>query len=77
MKVLGIQKGKSKKGNDYCILHLSDAMPAEYGIGERVSTEFIDPQLNLKDVKVGSEIQFCYGRGSNGRAYVADVVVVH
>lgn len=77
MKVLGIQKGKSKKGNDYCILHLSDAMPEKYGVGERVSTEFIDSELDLKDVKVGSEIQLCYSKGANGRAYVDDVVVVH
>ena len=75
MKVLGIQKGTSKKGNEYCILHLSEDLDPKYGIGERVTTEFINTDIDISEVAVGCYVQFEYGRGSNGRAYVTGVHV--
>ena len=76
MKVLGIQSGTSKKGNKYCILHLSEELLSQYGVGEKVSTEFINDNIDISGVEVGSEIELLYGRGSGGRAYVAGIKVL-
>lgn len=76
-KLTGIQRGTSKKGNEYTIFHMIQPVTdPKYGEGSFVQTEFINPDVDISGIKPGMEIELQYNKGYDGRAYVSSVSVV-
>lgn len=76
-RVCGIQKGTSKKGKPYCILHLMQAFEnPEYGEGSRVSQEFLNDDVDISGIKPGMDVSLTYNKGFDGKAYISTITPV-
>lgn len=75
--VVGIGFYTSKNGKEYRILNLSQAYnDAKYGVGAKVSQEFLSKQYIPEGLNVGDTVSLCYGRSFKGEAYVNGVSIV-
>lgn len=77
-EVLGIEKGKSKKDNDFTVLHLVSefdtySQQKRGALGNKCESVYIS--LNLK-VDVGQHIELVYKKGFNDIAVVSDIKIL-
>jgi hypothetical protein len=76
MLLIGVERGVTKQGNEFSILHLiGENIDERKGKGQKVMTEFaysIEVPYNM----IGKHININYAKSYNGRAYVKDIQLI-
>lgn len=75
--VVGIGFYISKKNVEYRVLNLMQSYEdAKYGVGSKVSQEFIKKDKFPDGLAVGDVVSLVYNRSFEGKAYVSGVEIV-